>query len=240
MTSAINTGTINVSYPIPGVNNSSQGLRDNFTGTKDNLDIAANEITDLQNKVLLKQAITGSVLNNDMNNGVIKNAQTLGFRSSTYNLGTNSGLVNIDLTLGDVQYGVLSANSSLTFSKWTPTNTQGHVQVIFEVTPGNTITLPSSVTIGLDTIEGINSNIITVPPGVNLLHYSFTSTDCGEHIEIIPVNRPRKATQTQLSVISAPALPTSPGIAGEIAFDTDYIYVCVAANTWKRSPITTW
>lgn len=27
---------------------------------------------------------------------------------------------------------------------------------------------------------------------------------------------------------------------GEIAWDTDYIYICTATNTWKRSAITTW
>ena len=47
MTSAINTGSMNVSYPTPGVNNSSQGMRDNWASIKTNLDSAGTEITDM-------------------------------------------------------------------------------------------------------------------------------------------------------------------------------------------------
>lgn len=30
------------------------------------------------------------------------------------------------------------------------------------------------------------------------------------------------------------------GYTGEICFDSSYIYVCVSANTWKRSALATW
>ncbi len=41
----------------------------------------------------------------------------------------------------------------------------------------------------------------------------------------------------------APTVPpasASPGTPGQIAWDANYIYVCVALNTWKRSPLATW
>lgn len=37
-----------------------------------------------------------------------------------------------------------------------------------------------------------------------------------------------------------PASATASGTAGEVAWDADYIYVCTAANTWKRVAISTW
>ncbi len=37
-----------------------------------------------------------------------------------------------------------------------------------------------------------------------------------------------------------PASASASGTAGEIAWDTNYIYVCVATNTWKRVLISTW
>jgi hypothetical protein len=37
-----------------------------------------------------------------------------------------------------------------------------------------------------------------------------------------------------------PATASSTGTAGTVVADSDYIYVCIAANTWKRSAITTW
>jgi len=39
---------------------------------------------------------------------------------------------------------------------------------------------------------------------------------------------------------SVPANSSSNGIAGTIRFDSNYIYVCVANNTWKKVSIDTW
>jgi hypothetical protein len=39
---------------------------------------------------------------------------------------------------------------------------------------------------------------------------------------------------------SAPSGPSATGTAGEIRYTADYIYVCTATNTWKRSELTTW
>ena len=39
---------------------------------------------------------------------------------------------------------------------------------------------------------------------------------------------------------SAPATATSAGAAGDRAYDSNYYYVCVATNTWKRTSLATW
>lgn len=39
--------------------------------------------------------------------------------------------------------------------------------------------------------------------------------------------------------VTAPASKTASGIAGQIAKDANFIYVCTATDTWKRSPIAT-
>jgi len=39
---------------------------------------------------------------------------------------------------------------------------------------------------------------------------------------------------------TVPANSTSIGIAGTIARDSDYLYVCVANNLWKRVSISVW
>lgn len=44
-------------------------------------------------------------------------------------------------------------------------------------------------------------------------------------------------------VVTAPAVPANAaaaGTAGTIAWDTGFVYVCTAANTWKRVAIATW
>ena len=39
---------------------------------------------------------------------------------------------------------------------------------------------------------------------------------------------------------SPPASSSATGITGEITWDNNYIYICVATNTWKRSQLTSW
>lgn len=39
---------------------------------------------------------------------------------------------------------------------------------------------------------------------------------------------------------SAPATAGSAGVEGDIVKDSNYIYVCVATNTWKRAALSTW
>jgi hypothetical protein len=107
--SNIDTNGIDVNYPVPGVNNSTQGFRSNFTAIKTNLDTAGNEITNLQQNVVLKAALANSTLNNDMANTLIANASTLGFRSTTYNLGNAlTGTVLINASIADVHYGQIA------------------------------------------------------------------------------------------------------------------------------------
>ena len=44
----------------------------------------------------------------------------------------------------------------------------------------------------------------------------------------------------QTASASAPATATSTGTAGTIAYDSGYLYVCVATNSWKRVAIAAW
>jgi len=49
------------------------------------------------------------------------------------------------------------------------------------------------------------------------------------------------ASQFKLNALNAaPASATATGVLGEIRYDANYMYVCTATNTWKRSALTTW
>ena len=39
---------------------------------------------------------------------------------------------------------------------------------------------------------------------------------------------------------TTPANSSATGVTGTIVWDSNYIYVCVATNTWKRVAIATW
>ena len=48
------------------------------------------------------------------------------------------------------------------------------------------------------------------------------------------------APQLRITLSNAPASATATGSAGTIRWDTNYIYVCTATDTWKRVAIATW
>ena len=91
MTSAINPNNIDGAYPVAGQDNNSQGFRDNFTNTATNFQYAADEISDLQAKVVLKEALTGTTLNNDMGGSVLSNAELQDMSETVVALGTVAG-----------------------------------------------------------------------------------------------------------------------------------------------------
>lgn len=204
--STINTNGINVNYPVPGENNSTQGFRDNFTSIKTNLDTASTEITDLQNKAVLKAALDGSTLNNDMANALISNASTRSFRATTYNLGNAlSGTVLVNVAQADVQYGNVAGNVTLQFGSWAPTNTESCVTLRLGISNSSAvITFPSQVVASNNNFGGTIlenyaniANVITVtaPHDVQQLDLKLRTIDCGNTITIEPINRPYQSTQ---------------------------------------------
>lgn len=236
--SQINTNGINVNYPIPGKNNSTQGFRDNFNQIKNNLNTAATEITDLQNKVVLKAALDGTVINNDMANTLISNASTSGWRATTYNLGNAlSGTVVVDVNKADVHYGTITGNVILEFGSWAPTNTESSVTLRLAVANANaSIQLPNACistnnNFGTTILENY-ANVggfatITAPGNVEILEYTFTTLDCGQTISVEPTNRPFQSTQ----IINRDPPPTGiPGdTKGAVAVGANYLYVCTAS-----------
>jgi hypothetical protein len=232
--STINTNPINVNYPVPGVNNNSQGFRDNFASIVTNLNTAATELTDLQNKVVVKQALIGTVVNNDMANTLISNASTVGFRATTYNLGNAlAGTVLVNASLADVHYGTVAANTIINFGSWPPTGTQSNIQVRLNVSNANAVITFSANVIasnntGATTLENFVSNgglvTVTAPYGVSEMDYIISTTDCGNTLYIEPINRPRQSTQIQQRTPSPTGF--NGDVEGTISIDANYLYVC--------------
>jgi hypothetical protein len=237
--SSINTNSLDVNYPIPGQNNSTQGFRNNFVNIKQNLDIAGSEISDLQNKAVLKSALANTVINNDMANTLIANASTLQFRATTYNLGNALvGNVLIDCTLGDVQYGTLAGNITLNFGSWAPTNTEGHVELNLARANANVdvyIFFPSDTPFrSIELLENYvlanNTPALTFPYGSTKINLLLTTTDCGNTVDITPSNRPFKSTSIQYGV------PPSTGRLGDT---NGTIYVPDSVSQLKVTNTTT-
>lgn len=244
--STINTNGVDVNYPVPGINNNSQGFRNNFASIKNNLNTAATEISDLQNKVVVKAALDNTVVNNDMNGTLMSNMLTRSFRSTTYNLGNALiGTVRIDVSKGDVQYGTITGDTILQFVGWSPTGTRSNVELQLAVAnSAAVVSFPAEIydyTInncnGISTLENMKvvSNVATVtaPYGVCQLDYRLSSSDCGNSITIEPYNRPRRVTEVHYRT------PATTGFQGDtpgtVAVDANYLYVCT--NTFDSTEV---
>ena len=192
MTSQINPTDIDGNYPIAGVSNNTQGMRDNFTNTRTNFQYAAEEITDLQSKALLKAALTGTTLDNNLANNVMYNAQIRGFSGTTVAIANTSGTINIDCNAGHYQSIYMAGNISLGFDSntWPTAGTAGMVRTQITVDQaGRTMALPVAVSNGITGIQGFSSNVITFAQA-GTYEFGFMTTTGGSNITIFDLNRP--------------------------------------------------
>jgi len=189
MASTINPNNIDGAYPVAGQDNDSQGFRDNFTNTKTNFVSARDEITDLQNKVVLKAALTGTSLDNDMNGSVLKNVELRDTSETRVNIGSVTGSQNIDFAAGSYQALVTTGSISLSFTNFPAAGSLGRVRVQINLADtAHTVTLPAAVSIGTDNIQGISSNIITFNK-TGVYEFEFETVDAGSTITVIDLNR---------------------------------------------------
>ena len=191
MTSNINPNNIDGAYPVAGQDNNSQGFRDNFTNTSTNFQFAADEITDLQNNAVLKSALTGTVLNNNMLGSILSNAQLQDMSETVAALGTVSGSVAVNYSLGSYQTLTTNGPVSLTFNNFSAAGTAS--TVIVQVTVSNTahtLTIPAAVSVNTRGIQGLNTstNVITFV-AVGVYSFQFTTTNGGTTISIAEVNK---------------------------------------------------
>ena len=191
MTSNINPNNIDGAYPVAGQDNNSQGFRDNFTNTSTNFQYAADEITDLQNKAVLKSALTGSTLNNNMQGSILSNAQLQNMSLTVVPLGTLAGTVTINYTLGSYQTVTTNGPISLSFINWQ--NAGEATTVVVQVTvssTAHTIQLPAAVTVNAAGIQGLNvsTNLLTFA-ATGVYSFAFTTVNGGTTITIDEVNQ---------------------------------------------------
>ena len=196
MTSSINPNNIDGTYPVAGQDNNSQGFRDNFTNTKTNFQYAADEIDDLQSKVILKAALSGTVLDNNMNGSLLSNAQIQDFSQTRVALGTLTGSVGVDYANGHYQTVTTAGPISLAFSNFSAAGTLSFVIVRVTVSSlAHTLTLPAAVGTGSSAssvlgIEGFASNVITFAQ-TGTYEFQFHTEDGGSTIYLSELTRPR-------------------------------------------------
>lgn len=126
MASNITSDTIDATYPVAGVDNDTQGFRDNFSIIKQNFAYAATEITDLQNNAARKDE------SNNFQGSHIIDAQLETCTETFLAAGTVATGQNISFLNGRYQSVTLSLGtetSSVTFnlSDWPSTDDENRL-----------------------------------------------------------------------------------------------------------------
>lgn len=221
MASQINPNDIDGAYPVAGQDNNSQGFRDNFTNTKTNFAYAADEITDLQNNVLLKSALNGIPLDNNMGGSLLYDALIQDFAAVSYNWGPQSGTVAINYATGHYQSIVTADDITLTFSNWPTTPTYGYIKLQINITDvAHTVTLPSSVTLGVQGIQGISGSApYTITFGTTgTYEFAFGSYNNGSTVTIFDLNRAltnvTSGTSTFANITASGSVTATGNVAG--------------------------
>jgi hypothetical protein len=217
MASNINPNNIDGTYPVAGQDNNSQGFRDNFTNIKSNFQYAENEITDLQNNAILKSALTGTTLDNDMGGSSITDGVIADFGLTRVALGTVSGSTTINYASGHYQTLTTSGSVSLAFTNFPPSGVAGIVTVQCTVaSTAHTLTLPAAVTVNAQGIQGINTstNIITFA-ATGTYSFQFITSDGGSTITVNEVNK-------AIDPFNNSAEDLANGAAANLALTTSY------------------
>jgi hypothetical protein len=194
MPSQINPNNIDGSYPVANQDNNSQGFRDNFTNIKVNFQDAAAEITDLQNKVLLKAPLTGSNValteSNDLaGTGPIIGALIRNFGANKVTIGTTSGAIPVNYGQGHYQSISTTGSISLSFTNFPATGTYGYIKLQINITnTAHTVTLPAAVSLGLVGLQGYSAGTITFGT-TGIYEFAFGTYDSGATITIFDLNR---------------------------------------------------
>lgn len=229
MTSQINPNNIDGTYPVAGQDNDSQGFRDNFTSTKTNFQYAAAEITDLQSKAVLKSALTGTTLNNNMGGSLLIDAQLQDMSETRVALGTvNTGnTATIDYSAGPYYTfttgGNVGQSVSLAFTNFSTSGTASRVRVQANVAnTGHSLQLPSAVNVNNTGIQGLSGNTITFG-ATGVYEFEFETVNGGTNISMFDLNRP-------LNVYTNPLFLTVPQLLTTGNIDLNTTTTVVTSN----------
>jgi hypothetical protein len=195
MTSLINPNNIDGSYPVAGQDNNSQGFRDNFTNIKVNFQDAAAEITDLQNKVILKAALDGTTLDNNFNDALLIAAQIQDFAAAKVAIANTSGIIAVNYSTGHYQTITTSGSINLSFTNFPGTGIYGYIKLQINITNiAHTVTINAGTSIlGTAGIQGYVASgaaVGTITFGATgYYEFAFGTYDQGATITLFDLNR---------------------------------------------------
>jgi hypothetical protein len=216
MTSAINPNNIDPNYPVAGVPNNTQGFRNNFANIKTNFQYSEDEINELQTKAILKAAIAGETLDNNMGDQPLYSALIRDFSANVVQIPVTSGSISVDYSAGHYQTIAPTGSVSLSFveNAWPAANTAGFMRIQFNIqNTAHTVTLPAAVSLGLIGVQGLVSTFSITPPfplvsstitfgATGFYEFGFLTINGGTTITLFDLNRPLSTFTNTVTMLS--------------------------------------
>ena len=144
----------------------------------------------MQNNALLKSALSGTTLDNNLNNAQLKGAQLIKTTETKNDLGTLSGSITVNWSDGHFQ--TVTTGGSITISAFDLWPTSGFwTSLKLEINVANTahtLTLPTAVSENLSSIQGASGQVVAFPSTGKYL-FEFSTYDGGTTITIRDVLR---------------------------------------------------
>lgn len=166
--------------------------------------------------------------------------------SGNLGVGTNSANTPIEVSKSDANTTITTGNSSAIRVTNTNTTNDNMSEVAFTTNDTGGTNLRVASVVGVNTSHSVGAmsgslafltrSAGTFAERMRLSAAGFLGIGTNNPTAMLDVN----SDTIRLRTAKTPASATSAGNAGDIAWDTNYVYVCVATNTWKRSAITTW
>lgn len=227
MTSQINPNNIDAAYPVAGQPNNTQGFRDNFTAIQTNFQYAEDEINDLETKAVLKAALTGTTLDNNMNDALIYAAKIQDFSATAVNITATAGSIVLNYAAGHYQSISTTGNINVSFSNFPISPTFGYIKLRLVIdSAGRTVTFSGMTNLyGTTGVQGISGNTITFA-ATGTYEFAFQTNSGGVTVTMFDLNRPLRLYTNPLLLASSEDLAASAAVS--LATTASYISTSAA------------
>ena len=129
MASNINSTDIDAEYPVAGVDNDSQGFRDNFSTIKNSLATAKSEITALQTTTAQGVTYNSETNTNDFNGNKIQEADFIATTETVFPSENITSSQTVSFVKGHYQIVQVGANVTLTLTDWPDEGKMGRIRL---------------------------------------------------------------------------------------------------------------
>lgn len=220
------------------------------TFTNSNFGNTGDTTKDMQNyKIELERKLRHLLNNIDVTNIILGlSSSRLVSTSSTGKLESVSNLTDwINGTLNQI---IVTANSDGTVTLSLPQNINTNSDVEFDNVKLNDLTAnrltATDVNKKIVSIETLYSWIKGTTNQINVIDELDGSIKLILPQSINTISSPTFANLTitgnnvKINTKKTPSSETDTGTKGAISWDSDYMYICIATDTWRRVPLSTW